>query len=238
MAMIRLLALFLGIAWALSPGAAQAGAWPREAGTGFASLSQWQGAATTDGYTAVYMEYGLTRRLTLGIDAGRSVSGNSKTVLFLRMPVLRILGGPVAAELGYGQIGGQRVLRPGLSWGRSFTWPRWQGWVALDSRLELGLDRHKLDEKTDITLGLTPRSPDGQSADWTVMLQIQTGVVDIREQLFLLQTEGIRPGASFLRIVPSVTYRLREGLQLEIGYFHALDETGARGVKLALWSHF
>jgi hypothetical protein len=236
--MIRLLALVLGILGGLTPGISLAGSWPREAGTGFASLSQWQGLGTSDGYTALFLEYGLTRRLTLGIDTGRSVSGDGKAVMFLRVPVLRLLGGPVAAEIGYGEIGGQRVLRPGLSWGRSFTRPRWQGWVAVDSRVELGLDRSRLDEKTDITFGLTPRRPDGQTADWTVMLQVQTGVVDIREQLFLLQTEGIQPGASFVRLVPSVTYRLREGLDLEIGYFRALDGTGAQGIKLGLWSSF
>jgi hypothetical protein len=70
------------------------------------------------------------------------------------------------------------------------------------------------------------------------MVQVQTGVVDIREQIFLLQTEGIKPGASFVRVVPSVTYRLRDGMHLEIGYFHALDGTGAQGVKLGLSTTF
>jgi hypothetical protein len=240
--MIRLLALLLGLAsglvTALLPVAVMAGAWPREAGTGFASLSQWQGLGGANSYTALFVEYGLTPRLTLGLDAGRSVSGDGKTVAFLRTPVMRILGGPVAAELGYGQIAGRPVLRPGLSWGRSVARPRWQGWLAIDTRLEVDLESRKLDEKTDITLGLTPLSPDGRPADWTMMLQLQTGVVDIRQQLFLLQTEGIRPGASFLRLVPSVTYRLRDGLQLEIGYVHPLDGSGARAIKLGLWSTF
>lgn len=236
--MFRLLALMLGITCGLAPVALLAGAWPRAAGTGFASLSHWQGLGTADSYTGFYVEYGLTARLTLGVDAGRSVSGDSKTVAFLRLPVMRILGGQVAAELGYGQIGGQNVLRPGLSWGRSITRPRWQGWLAVDTRLELGMDHHKLDEKTDFTLGLTPRHPDGRPSDWTIMVQVQTGVVDIREQIFLLQTEGIKPGASFVRVVPSVTYRLRDGMHLEIGYFHALDGTGAQGVKLGLSTTF
>lgn len=240
--MIRRLALLLGFLSGLVTGflppAVTAGAWPREAGTGFASLSQWQGLDGADSYSALFLEYGLTPRLTAGLDLGRSVSGEGKAVMFIRTPEMRILGGPVSVELGYGEIAGQPVLRPGLSWGRSVVRPRWTGWMAIDSRVEVDLDSRELDEKTDVTLGLTLLNPDGRPADWTMMLQLQTGVVDIRQKLFLLQTEGIQPGASFLRLVPSVTYRLRDGLHLEMGYVHALDGSGSRALKLGLWSTF
>jgi hypothetical protein len=238
--MIRLLAACLGalaLLW-MQGAPLGAGSWPREAGTGFASLTQWQGGGGSGGYTALYAEYGLTPRLTLGLDAGRSVAGHDKSVLFLRLPILRVLGGPVAAELGYGTIAGQAVLRPGLSWGRSLSRPRWQGWLSVDTRLEWGMDSKTLDEKTDFTLGLTLLDPQGHPADWTFMLQLQTGVVDIGQQLFLLQTEGIKPGASFIRLVPSLTYRLREGLHLELGYVLGLDSRGGQGIKLGLWTQF
>lgn len=238
--MIRLLAACLWglVLLSLQAGPAMAGAWPREAGTGFVSLSQWQSGGGGTGYTALYLEYGLTRRLTLGVDAGRSVAGRGKAVVFLRTPIMRVLGGRVALELGYGEISRQPVMRPGLSWGRSLSRPRWQGWVAVDTRLEWGLDSKTLDEKTDFTLGVTLRDPQGKPEDWTFMLQLQTGVVDIGKQLFLLQTEGIEPGASFLRLVPSITYELRDGMHLELAFFHALDATGSQGIKLGLWSRF
>lgn len=108
----------------------------------------------------------------------------------------------------------------------------------MDTRLEWGLDSKTLDEKTDFTLGVTLRDPQGKPEDWTFMLQLQTGVVDIGKQLFLLQTEGIEPGASFLRLVPSITYELRDGMHLELAFFHALDATGSQGIKLGLWSRF
>lgn len=232
--MIRMLALLLcGLA-----GPVCAGAWPREAGTGFASLTRWQAQDGADSYTALFVEYGLMPRLTLGLDAGRSVSGQTKAVVFVRAPFGRSLGGLVSAELGLGEIAGRPVLRPGLSWGRSVSRAAWTGWLAVDTLMEVDLDTQGIDVKADITLGLSPQRRDGPPSDWTLMLQVQTGLVGVQDNLYLLQTEGIVPEPSFLRLVPSLTYQLRAGMHLELGLYRGLNGSSEQGVKLGLWSRF
>ena len=219
-------------------GPVNAGAWPREAGTGFSSLSLWQGRDSADSYTALFLEYGLLPRLTLGLDAGRSVSGQTKSVVFLRAPFGRTMGGLVAAELGLGEIAGRPVLRPGVSWGHGITRPRWKGWLAVDTLMEVDLETRQIDVKADVTLGVTPQSDAGLPSDWTFMVQVQTGLISLQDSLYLLHTEGITPEPAFLRIVPSVTYQLREGMHLELGLYRGLNGSSEQGVKLGLWSRF
>jgi hypothetical protein len=159
-------------------------------------------------------------------------------VAFLRTPFGRAMGGLVAIELGWGEIAGRRVLRPGLSWGRSVARPRWTGWLAVDTLMELDLETRQIDIKTDVTLGITPQSHAGTASDWTMMLQLQTGLVGVQDSLSLLYYEGITPEPSFLRLAPSVTYQLREGMHLELGLYRGLNGSSERGVKLGLWSRF
>ncbi|MFN7004455.1 MAG: hypothetical protein ACK4NW_13610 [Roseinatronobacter sp.] len=232
--MIRLLALLL----CLHAGPVLAGAWPREAGTAFVSLSHWQASSGGDSYTALFAEWGLTPRLTLGFDAGRSVSGETKTVLFLRAPVMDWLGVKVAAEIGYGEIAGQSVIRPGLSFGRALEGRYGAGWLAVDTVLEYEIATQDIDVKADITLGFTPQPAAGDASRWTLMVQVQTGLVAVNEGVTLLRETGQRPDPSFLRIVPSVTYQLREGIDLELGVYQSLTGTEERGVKLGVWSRF
>lgn len=232
--MTRLLALLL----CLHAGPVLAGAWPREAGTGFASLSHWHAEAGGDSYTALFTEWGLTQRLTLGFDAGRSVSGETKTVLFLRAPLMDWLGAKVATEIGFGEIAGQSVIRPGLSFGRGLEGRYGSGWLAVDTVLEFEIETGDIDVKADITLGFNPSPADGQASRWTMIVQVQTGLVAVNEGVMLLRETGIRPDPSFLRIVPSVTYRLRDGIDLELGLYHSLTGTDERGVKLGVWTRF
>jgi hypothetical protein len=233
---LRLITLWLGLYLQAAP--LVAGAWPREAGTGFASLSFWPAQAGAGNYTALFAEWGLSPRLTLGLDAGRSVSGQTKAVVFLRAPVMAWADSRVAAEIGWGEIAGQRVIRPGLSFGRSLANAYGAGWFAVDTVLELDLETRDMDVKADITLGFTPSPPSGPPVPWTAMLQVQTGIVAIKESLLQLREAGIRPQPSFMRIVPSVTYRLRDGVDLELGFYRNLTGSDERGFKLGLWTRF
>jgi hypothetical protein len=236
--MIRLSVLLL----VLSTGQLWAGAWPRGTGEGFASLSHWHavrtGNAGSGSYTALYAEYGLTPWLTFGLDAGRSVSGATKTVMFLRASVGNSGGGPMALELGLGEIAGQPVLRPGLSFGRSVEGTLGTCWLSVDTVLELDLETQAVDIKADATLGFTPRKTSGAPSDWTLMLQVQTGLVDLKHSLIVLQETGIDPAPSFMRIVPSVTYRLSNKTDLELGYYRSLTSSREAGVKLGIWTRF
>jgi len=202
------------------PAHAAAGAWLREEGTGFAASSVYAtapfGAETS--YTGLYLEYGLTPNLTFGLDIGRGVTGKNKTVGFVRLPVLGTGGHRVAAELGFGQIAGERTLRPGLSYGRGLETRLGGGWLAVDAYAEYSLDSRALDLKADATLGVS--RPSGQK--W--MLQLQAG--QAREE------------ASFLRLVPSMTFELRKGWQLELGLSKALTGARENGVKFGMWHDF
>ena len=204
----------------LCPAAALAGAWLREEGTGFSSLSFYASEPFDEEsyYTGLYLEYGLRPNLTVGFDLGRGVTGQGKTIAFARLPIKRQGQNRLAFELGLGRIAGQQVLRPGLAYGRGFD-TRWGGgWLALDSFVELDLGDRQVDVKSDLTLGVTLDS----GRRW--MLQLQAGRAADEPE--------------FLRIVPSTTYEIRPGWQLELGLSKAL--TGAResGVKLGLWRAF
>ena len=234
----RLLVMFC----CLLAGHANAGAWPRAAGTGFASAGVWHAVDDTDSYATLFAEYGLLPRLTIGLDAGRSVSGQTKAVVFLRAPLGRTLGLLTAGEIGLGEIAGQPVLRPGLSFGHEISTRMGQGWLSVDTLLEADLETRRLDLKADITLGFTPHVMTGQAeappSGWTLMLQLQTGLVDLHESLLQLQTEGIVPEPSFLRLAPSVTYRINDRTRLEFGFYRGLRDTRERGLKFGVWTTF
>lgn len=217
-------ALLLGFATAQ---AAHSGAWPQEQGHGFAStdmrLSRPQNALR-DGristYNTLYLEYGLTDRITLGLDLGRSVSGDDKAVAFLRYP----LPSPdpdtkLALEIGMGRIGDTRVLRPGLSLGRSFeVRDQVYGWLAADAVAEYDRDLGQIDYKLDVTLGVTFANRR------KVFVQLQSGAPHGRE--------------SFVRIAPSVVLPLGHNRHVELGLTVGLKGDDQLGIKFGLWQKF
>ncbi len=202
---------------------ARAGAWTQAPGEGLVVASSYPGGPGVPGYGGIYAEFGLTPTLTAGIDAGRAASGSTKSVVFARraLPVPGWTGTPgliLATEIGLGRIARQPVLRPGLSLGHGLDAPIGQGWISVDTLAEIGLRRHTLDFKTDVTFGLRPRP--GLKA----MVQLQTG-----------QSAGDPP---FARVVPSVVMDLRGKMQLELGLTHTLRGPRRNGAKIALWRRF
>ncbi|WP_234984155.1 hypothetical protein [Roseivivax jejudonensis] len=204
---------------------AAAGAWPRERGAWFASatvnltwpqdLGDVDRAAPDGRYDALYLEYGLTDRITLGLDVGRSVSGEAKLVAFAQHPVLPA-DAPLraAAQLGIGKIDDRDVLRPGLSVGRG-----WEGgWLSTDALLEQPFDGTGADVKLDATWGLRLR------ADRRLILQLQTGK----------QTGD----PAFARLAPSLVMPLRGPLSAEVGGTYGVTGDDSVGLKLGLWAEF
>ncbi|WP_296765883.1 hypothetical protein [Sediminimonas sp.] len=215
---MRCVLILLMLLWPAAP--ARAGAWLRAPGEGLAVVSLYAGAPRARPYAGVYAEFGMAPRLAAGVDLGRAVSGSTKAVAFLRrsLPVPWPHGMVAAAELGLGRIAGQAVLRPGLSLGNGLEGWLGDGWLAVDTVVEIGLERRTLDIKTDVTLGLRIR--DGRK----VMVQIQTG-----------QSAGDPP---FARLVPSLVMELRPGLRLELGLTQTLRGPSRTGAKIALWRAF
>lgn len=204
---------------------AQAGAWPRGKGEGFVSasirpswpqdLAQWQSRTPTGKYLTFYLEYGLTERLTLGLDLGRSVSGTGKNVTFLRYPLLdpeaRL---KASAELGLGKIDGETVLRPGVSLGLGLS----SGWLSADGLAEYQVASGKTDLKLDLTWGWN------MAKDRKLILQMQSGAP--------------HGGPAFARFAPSVVLPLNKRVQIELGGAWGLSGDTSLGLLIGVWTQF
>ena len=217
--------LFAALLLCLPAQDALAGAWPRKQGAGFVSLATrlawpqdtatWTSPAPADHYETFYLEYGLTDRLTLGFDLGRSVSGNGKAIAFAQLPLRQADKGPqLAAQLGVGRISGDAIIRPGLSLG----WGRKNGWVSLDSVAEIALDGGETDYKLDITWGRN------LAQDRKLIIQLQTGV------------QENDPG--FARLAPSLVVPVRKKIKAELGATWGLTGDASMGIKFGLWADF
>jgi len=218
---MRLLVLLL----LLLPGLATAGAWQRKTGTGFASatvrlgwpqdIDTWQSYAPVSQYFTLYFEYAVAPRLMLGLDLGHAVSGRSKSVAFVQVPLRdRDTGPKIGAQIGFGQVASNRVLRPGLMIG----WGLPKGWLSIDSAMELGLDADITDWKVDMTWGRN--LPKGRK----LLIQLQTGETSL--------------DPLFLRIAPSIVTPLRGNLLLESGVSFGLHGDSSMGLTTGIWTEF
>ncbi|MCT4557820.1 MAG: hypothetical protein N4A61_07140 [Pelagimonas sp.] len=220
--MRRFIASLLLLACASS---VQAGAWPREQGTGFASAAvrpSWSRDASAinlrypqGNYRTIYIEYGVTDRLMLGLDLGRSVSGGTKTVGFLQIPLKS--GGPgpaMSLQLGFGEISDTLVARPGFAIG----WGIDDGWVSLDGIVEYQIEARQADLKLDATYGRNLRN------NRSLILQLQTG-----------KQEG---DPYFARFAPSLVSPVGKHVKIETGGAVGLTGDNSIGLKFGIWSEF
>lgn len=215
---------------------AEAGAWPREKGTAFVSLGHAATTGTTtlltpefkiDNYTSVFAEYGLTERITLGVNAGFGGDADYSVragAVFARYPVWSDDNGHrVAAEIGFGLIedepdGRQTRVIPGLSWGYGFE-SRWGGgWAGIEAAADYRVQSRETAWKADVTLGLKPND------DWMLILQFQNGLYPDAEPL--------------VRLAPSVVRRIGGRAHLQLGALAGLVGDDSIGGKMALWLSF
>jgi len=218
----------------------QAGPWARAPGEVFLSFSQNLSASAealatgmmeVSGYSSIYGEVGLGRRLTLGLDLGRG-DDTDEAIVFLRRTLTRPEGRvQVALDLGYGErsadlLGDSQLARIGLSLGRgidaaALDWLPVEmtgGWVGLDAITVWDLTRNEQRWKIEATLGLRP------SERVSVLLQ------GIAEQW---------PGADIsYGLNPSVVFQIREGTSVELGLRSSFDDTPRVGLELGLWHQF
>jgi hypothetical protein len=199
-----------------------AGAWQREKGRWFMSTS----ASFTTGeygylgyYGAYYAEYGLTDRLTLGVDAGVSETGATTVLFFTRRPLWQGKnGGRLALEIASGTSGGMPVIRPGLSWGRGLQTKFGPGWFAIDATMPTNMTTGLATYKVDTTVGVT------LSDRWKAILQFQA---------------DLSPGLSqSVKVAPSVVIRVNKLFQFELGVSQSLIGSRQTGLKLGIWVDF
>lgn len=227
-ALTGLLLLVAGPVWA--------GAWPREQGRTFVSLSQTFSTGvetllaptqTLTAWTGLYAEYGLTGKLTVGLDAGTG-SGPDASIgtglVFARYPVWQSAGGQrVAADLGIGwrndsEEGQDLRIRPGLAWGRGFE-SRWgQGWLGVEVSAEWLMPSQQQIYKADFTAGIKPDDR------WMLIGQVQTG--------------RYPDSGALIRIAPSVVRAIGPMTHLQLGLEATVLGDDSIGGKLGLWFEF
>ena len=220
---------------------AQAGPWPRGKGKVFysvhANVEYLDEFGMLNQYGTIYAEYGLTEKLTLGVDYSGSEIATDKAIAFLRYP---IANGDrqmrYAIEMGIGLSDGQMAFRPGVSIGRGITWGQRHGWITLDTRALLTGASQSSRIESDFTFGL------GMTERTKLILQLQG---------------GIQPrGDNYLKFAPSVVVELRprkprknqrrgkqrkprKGKQfLEIGLTAGLVNYDNYAAKIGIWREF
>lgn len=196
-----------------------AGPWPREQGRTFLSLSWERDLQDDRGYATIYAEYGLTDRLTLGLDAGADPDGLSKAIAFARMPFAEAPGGMrLALEMGVGMAEEQAVIRPAMAFGRSIALLRRDGWLTFDLRATIRPDTLDTAWEGDLTLGLdiSPRAK--------AIMQVQTGQP--------------RTGDAYVKLSSSWVMEGAPGRHLEIGVVNGLKNSDALAARIALWHAF
>lgn len=206
-------------------GQAAAGAWLRERGTGFTSATAtlYRFNGFVDYKTAVYGEWGVADRWTLGFDVNEQPGLAGHALLFLRYP-LADLGprGRFAVEAG---VGGHHWLgawspmtKLTLSYGKGLD-SRWgHGWFAADAGWERRFGTATEIFKLDFTAGLaTPRRIDP-------MLQLETAYVS-----------GL---PVFWTLTPALLIDAGKGGTWVVGLERKSDLPGTIGLKLGFWRSF
>ncbi len=211
----------------LLPNFGHAGAWVREKGETFLSYSyeQFEDSTGRESFTSGYMEYGLTDRLTVGIDDGRSQrSGANTTIAFARIPLTpQNSRNKFTLELGAGALQGESpltnpILRPGVSWGRSIQTRFGSGWVNIDALAEYRTLTHDTASKADATIGLNA----GKKTK--LMVQFNAGNYPTSDP--------------YLRVAPSILHEVYKGVHVQLGARKGLSGDTSTGFKLGTWLSF
>lgn len=179
--------------------------------------------AVVDTYGSVYLEHGLTPRLTLGLDAGTDPGADGSAIVFLRRPV--DFGGQThrfAVQVGMGAArsagGTDALLQLGASWGRGLETRFGPGWAVVDVSTLYNPARETVAAKADLTLGIRP---------------------DERTKLMLQFQSGDYPGSDpYLRVVPLVARKFGARVHVEMGARLGLAGDERVGVKLGTWLEF
>lgn len=141
---------------------ATAGAWLREKGTGFSSITT-SGTLSRDFSETTYWEYGVRDDLTLGVEAAfftfASGAQSGSGMVFLRRPIgKRDRPSVWAYELSMGADWSGVAVRPNirgaLSWGRGYQLRQLNGWMAVDGSIKLDVYDASHTIKIDSTVGL------------------------------------------------------------------------------------
>lgn len=205
-------------------GDAIAGAWLREPGTVFLSFGGSLGRSDTGttSETRAYSEFGWKPNITAGLDINETPSTAGHAIGFLRFPLTPSdADHKLAFEIG---IGGSHVQQSWsamskltLSWGRGFNSAAGDGWIALDSSVELRQPLSRPIYKLDATVGLST------GPKLRPLLKVETGDVE---------------GAFLWKITPSVMIDSGDRSTWVLGLERKFDGTDSIGLAVDFWKRF
>lgn len=231
---MRLVAIILMMVW---PSICTAGAWPREEGRVFLSFSTTSRAQVIPHATQIdalahsseynlYLEYGLSQRVTLGFDAMMTENASfGRAFLFGRL-ALGSLETPnrYAATFAIGQFIDtvidtdhldaeyMTLTRLGFHYGRGLS----KGWLGADFFATQHENGTSL--KLDATWGLKPWDK------WMFIAQVQSGQP--------------AEGDSYANFAPSAVWKLNDRYSIEVGVVQPLLDDGDIALKLGSWTEF
>lgn len=231
--MIRVIVLLILM---VLPATAQAGAWLREKGTLFLSWSNSISTLPESLYaadTSLYVEYGLTPRLTVGFDGYLGATGKaSEAYLFMRFPLGK-LDRPARMALTFG-LGAKSIPNPwgttteqslakvGFSWGRGLK----HGWLAVDASAASVLHS---------SLYVPGQSGTSYNADFTFGQKPSDRLMLIWQ----LQTGKTTNGPTYAKFAPSLVWSFGGGkTSVEIGLVKGLTGDETQSLKLGFWKTF
>lgn len=221
---MRLISLLIVLVMANGP--VFAGAWAREkdelfiAAGGNFLLSD--GAQLPVHYDpTLYAEYGLSERLTLGLNLFTADAGRQGALFFFARFPIGDMNAPdkFAVSVSFGarvdaNLLPEKALRGGISWGRGLE----NGWLAIDASATKGTVDTTFRPKLDASWGHK------WSDRWTTIAQLQTG-------------QGLTDDY-YAKIAPSIIYEITPKINIHLGAVHAF--TGDRGsaLKFETWLTF
>jgi hypothetical protein len=216
----------LALVWLGTGQGASAGAWAQEQGDVFLSfggnVALFEGATRPVHYDpTLYVEYGLTDRVTVGIDGHTA----DATEVFNGFAFVRLPLGPTEgrSRLAFSLAGGaseipglslETVARIGLHWGYGLD----RGWLSADVTTVLGLSVGEQEGKVEITWGREVLDR------WTGLVQFQSGI-------------GFA-GDTYAKVTPSVLFAVSEATQLRAGFVQALTGDGGSALMVEVWTRF
>jgi len=209
-----------------APGQVDAGAWAREKGEVFIATGGnfllSDGAQLPVHYDpTLYIEYGLSPLITVGLDYYTADQGRIDTgLIFARFPLGNVTGRDrLAASLAFGARVDEfspveSLIRGGLLWGRGLN----NGWLAIDYSATYGDIDQVFRSKADFTWGynLTDR--------WTSTLQLQSG-------------EGFDEDV-YAKINPGIIFRVNDNYRVSVGAVRAFTGDKGSALKLDIWAKF
>ena len=210
----------------LIAGRGHAGPWQREPGQWFVATGSnvvlSDGAQLPVHYDpTVYLEYGVTPLVTVGLDYHTADRGRIHTgFVFASFPLIPQTGRDrLAASLGFGgRIDEysplEKLTRGGLAWGRGLD----NGWLAAEASATYGTIDQVFRPKLDLTWGYNI------DENWTTSLQLQTG-------------EGYADDR-YAKVAASISYGITDRYRVNLGWVKGI--TGDRGgaLKIDLWATF